>query len=247
MKEKILYENNFYGDEDEVDLKELVFVLLRGWKLILLLGIIGGTIGFFFAVNRPNVYKAEMLMIVSKDGDFSADSLNEGELSVNRKLAATYTEIAKNSVILKNIIKKYDLNITLKELQNDVTISSVGNTELLRLTYKNSDSVLAVAVTNEIGNQFMLKVRDIMSFQNIKVVELAEIETEELSQKRDLIIMIISLVSSVVIGCIISLIIEIISGKIYKIKDIEKTLKVSMIGSIPILNNCLVSGDEDER
>lgn len=243
MKEKTLYENNFYKDEDEIDLKEFVFVLLRRWRLIVLFGITGGIIGSCFAVTRPNVYKAEMLMIVSKDGDFGTSSLNEGELSVNRKLAATYTEIAKNSVILKNIIKKYDLNVTLKELQNDVTINSVGNTELLRLTYKNSDPILSTAITNEIGHEFMLKVRDIMNFQNIKVVELAEVEIDALPQNRALIA-IISLGVSIIIGCIIVFIIEIISGKLYKVKDIEKILGVSMIGSIPTLNDCFVGGDE---
>ncbi|WP_281699506.1 YveK family protein [Cetobacterium somerae] len=246
MKEKTLYENNFYKDEDEIDLKELVFVLLRRWKLIVVFGIIGGIIGSCFAVTRPNVYKAEMLMIVSKDGDFGTSSLNEGELSVNRKLAATYTEIAKNSVILKNIIKKYELNITLKELKNDVTISSIGNTELLRLTYTNSDPVLAAAVANEIGNEFMLKIREIMNFKNIKVVELAEVEKDALPQNRALIVL-ISLGVSVIVGCIIVSIIEIISGKLYKVKDIEKILRTSMIGSIPTLNDCFVGGEEDGK
>lgn len=245
MEEKILYENNFY-DEAEIDLRELVFVLLRRWKLILLLGIIGGIIGTFFTVTRPNIYKAEMLMMVSKDVDFRANSLDEEELSVNRKLAATYTEIAKNSVILKNIIKKYELNITLKELKNDVTINSVGNTELLRLTYTNSDPVLAAVVANEIGNEFMLKVREIMNFKNIKVVELAEVEGEALPQKKALIV-VISLVFFIIMGCTLAIIIEIISKKIYKAKDIERILKVPIIGSLPNLNNYLVGGKKYEK
>lgn len=246
MKEKILYEKNFSKDEDEIDLIDLVFRIFRNWKLIVLLGIIGGVVGISLAMTRPKIYKAEMLMIVSKDERFSSASLDEGELSVNRKLAATYTEIAKNSVILKNIIKKYDLNITLKKLQNDVTISSVGNTELLRLTYKNSDPNLATTVANEIGNQFMLKVRNIMNFQNIKIVELAEVEKDALPQNRALIVL-ISLGVSVIVGCIIVSIIEIISGKLYKVKDIEKILRTSMIGSIPTLNNHLIGGEEYEK
>ena len=223
-----------------------MFVLLRRWKLIALLGITGGMIGVFFAVARPKLYKAEMLMIVSKDERFSSASLDEGELSVNRKLAATYTEIAKNSVILKNIIKKYDLNITLKKLKNDVTINSIGNTELLRLTYKNSDPILATAIANEIGSEFILKVREIMNFQNIKVVESAEVETEVLPQKR-ISTVVISLISSIIIGCIIAFIIEFILGKLYKEKEIEKILRAPMIGAIPILNNCLVSGEKYDK
>ncbi len=244
MKEKSLYENNFY--EDEVDLMDFVFIFIRRWKLIMLLGILGGIVGVFFAATRPKIYKAEMLLMVSKDGGITSSSLNEEELSVNRKLAATYTEIAKNSVILKNIIKKYELNITLKELKNDVTISSIGNTELLRLTYTNSDPILAAVIANEIGNEFMLKVCDIMNFKNLKVVELAEVEREALPQKRALIVA-ISLVLSIIMGCTIAIIIEIISKKIYKVKDIERILKAPIIGLLPNLNNYLANGEEYEK
>lgn len=246
MKEKKFYENSFYEDEEEIDVIDFIFILLRRWKLIMLLAIVGSVFGVFFAITRPNIYKAEMIMMVSKDGSFSSNSLNEEELSVNRKLAATYTEIAKNSVILKNIIKKYDLNITLKELRNDVTISSVGSTELLRLTYKNSNPVLAAAVANEIGNEFILKVREIMNFQNIKIVESAEVSREALPQKRALIVVTLFILS-VIIGCIISFMIEFTFGKLYKAKDIEKVLRVPKIGTLPIFSFYLVDGEKHEK
>ncbi|MGL5458229.1 MAG: YveK family protein [Cetobacterium sp.] len=244
MKEKKFYENSFYEDEEEIDVIDFIFILLRRWKLIMLLAILGFIFGVFFAISRPNIYKAEMILMVSKDGGVSSSSLNEEELSVNRKLAATYTEIAKNSVILKNIIKKYDLNTTLKELKNDVTISSVGNTELLRLTYKNSDPVLASAIANEIGNEFILKVREIMNFQNIKIVELAEVVRETLPQKR-ISIVIISFILLIMIGCIIVVIDEIIFGKLYKKKNIERILKAPIIGAILTLN--LTLGDDEKH
>ena len=85
-----------------------------------------------------------------------------------------------------------------------------------------------------------------MNFQNIKVVESAEVETEVLPQKR-ISTVVISLISSIIIGCIIAFIIEFISGKLYKEKEIEKILRAPMIGAIPILNNCLVSGEKYDK
>lgn len=127
-----------------------------------------------------------------------------------------------------------------------MTINSTGNIELLRLTYKNSDPILATAITNEIGHEFMLKVRDIMNFQNIKVVELAEVGTEVLPQKKGIIV-ISSLICSVIIGGIVAFIIEITLGKIYKVKDIERILRVPMIGIIPTSNYFLIDGEEYEK
>lgn len=247
MREKNFYiEEDLYETEERINLVNFIFILLRNWKLIVAIAIPILTLGAFFVLTRLNVYKVEVIMMVSKDGGFSSNSLDEGELSVNRKLAATYTEIAKNSVILKNIIKKYDLSVTVKELQNDVTINSIGNTELLRLTYKNSDSNLAAAVANEIGNEFMLKIREIMNFQNIKVIEPAEPVKEALPQKKAITIAILC-ICSIIFGCVVAIIIEFISCKLRRLKDVERILKVPMIGAVPDLKIFLVDGGKNEK
>lgn len=240
------YEDDFYEDEEELDLMDLFFTLLRRWKLIALIAIPVFSLGVFFAMTRPTVYKAEMTMMVSNGRNFSASSLDGGELSVNQKLATTYAEIAKSRVILNNVIRKYDLDTTLKGLQNSVTIAPVDDTELLQLTYKNGDAALAAAVVNEIGNEFMLKVREVMNFQNIKVVEPAEIPKEALPKKRVLIVA-ISAVLSVMMGCMAAFVVEFFFCKLRKPKDIEKILGTSMLGMVPDFNLSLVDGGKDGK
>ncbi|MGL6132168.1 MAG: YveK family protein, partial [Fusobacteriaceae bacterium] len=156
-KKEDFYEDDFYEDEEELDLMDLFFTLMRRWKLITLIAIPVFSLGAFFASTRPTVYKAEMTMMVSSSRNYSAGSLDGGELSVNQKLATTYAEIAKNKIILNTVIKKYDLNTTLKQLQSAVTITPVEDTELLQLTYQNGDPAMAAAVVNEISKEFMLK------------------------------------------------------------------------------------------
>lgn len=238
------YEDDFYEDEEELDLMDLFFTLLRRWKLIALIAIPIFGLGVFFAATRPTVYKAEMTMMVSSGRSFSASSLDGGELTVNQKLATTYAEIAKSKVILSNVIKKYDLDTSLKSLQGDVTIEPVEDTELLQLTYKNKDAALASAVVNEIGNEFMLKVREVMNFQNIKVVEPAEVPREALPKKRALILA-ISFVLSIMMGAMAAFIVEFFFCKLRKPKDIEKILGTSMLGMVPDFNLSLVEGGND--
>lgn len=245
-KKEDFYEDNFYEDGEEIDLMDLVFTLLRRWKLIGLVALPIFGMGVFFALTRPTVYKTEMTMMISSGRNFNASSLDGGELSVNQKLATTYAEIAKSNAILKNVIKKYDLETTLKTLQNEVSIAPVKDTELLQLTYKNSDPALAAAVTNEIGNEFMLKVREVMNFQNIKVVEAAEIPREALPKRRGAIL-IISLILSGMTGCMVAFIVEFFFCKLRKPKDIEKILGASMLGMVPDFKFSLVDGGKNEQ
>ncbi len=236
------YEEDFY--EEELDLMDLFFTLMRRWKLIVLIALPIFILGIFFASSRPTIYKGEMTLMVSSGKNFSAGSLESGELSVNQKLATTYVEIAKSKAILNSVITKYDLDTNLKNLQNNVQITPIGDTELLKLTYKNSDAQMAAAVTNEIGNEFMLKVREVMNFQNIKIVEKAEVPEHALPKKRGLILT-VSFILSIMVGCVAAFVVEFFFCKLRKPKDIEKILGTSMLGMVPDFNLSLEEGEQN--
>ena len=55
-KKEDFYEDNFYEDGEEIDLMDLVFTLLRRWKLIGLVALPIFGMGVFFALTRPTVY-----------------------------------------------------------------------------------------------------------------------------------------------------------------------------------------------
>ncbi|MGL5058302.1 MAG: YveK family protein [Fusobacteriaceae bacterium] len=245
-KKQDFYEDDFYEDEEELDLMDLFFTIMRRWRLILLVATPVFLLGIFFAFTRPTVYRAEMTMMVSSGRNYTASSLDGGELSVNQKLATTYAEIAKSKGIAKSVIKKYDLNISEKSLQNALTITPVDDTELLMLTYKNSDSTMAAAVVNEVANEFQLKIREVMNFQNIKVVEAAEVPKIPLPKKRALILA-ISLVLATMLGAMAAFVVEFFFCKLRKPKDIEKILGVSMLGMVPDFSLNLIDGGKNGK
>ncbi|MGL5428855.1 MAG: YveK family protein [Cetobacterium sp.] len=240
------YEDDFYEDEEELDLMDLFFTIMRRWRLILLVATPVFLAGAFFAFTRPTVYRAEMTMMVSSGRNYSANSLDGGELSVNQKLATTYAEIAKSKAILNSVIKKYDLDTTLKSLEKVVTITPVEDTELLLLSYTNGDSTMAAAVVNEISKEFILKIREVMNFENIKVVEAAEVPKEAMPKKRALILA-VSIVLAGMLGAMAAFIVEFFFCKLRKPKDIEKILGVSMLGMVPDFSLNLIDGGDDGK
>lgn len=238
------YDEEFENDEDEIDLADLIFTLIRRWKLIVLTAIPVVILGVIFAITRPTVYQAETTLIVSNN--MSSVSLDSSDISLSQRLVITYSEIAKNKSILNKVINKYDLKETTEQLAKLVTITPVDSTELISLTYKNSDPQLAAMVTNEIANEFMDKVVQVMRVRNVNIVEKAQVPVQPLPKKRVLILL-ASVVLGLAAGTGMAFVMEFLHKKLRKPSEIQAILGVSMIGMIPDLENVIAEKDEDSN
>ncbi|MCJ8342943.1 MAG: Wzz/FepE/Etk N-terminal domain-containing protein [Cetobacterium sp.] len=226
------YEDDFYEDEDELDLVDLLFTLSRRWKLILLTMVPIFIGGIFFAFTRPTIYQSETTLMVSSGRNYSVASIDGSELSTNQRLVTTYTEVAKSKFLMKRILEKYDLDGTVEGLSGSITVSPISDTELIKITYKNEDPEMAAAVTNEIGSEFIKRIREIMNFQNLKIVENAEVSKTPLPKRRGMILM-ASLMLGTCVGVGLAFMVEFFHSKLRKPKDIENILKCPMLGMVP--------------
>lgn len=228
---KNYHDDEYFEEDDDIDLVDLVFTLLRRWKLIVLTAVPVIILGVFFAMTRPNLYEAETTLIISNNAT-TGITLDSGDLSVNQKLVVTYSEIAKSRDVMSRVIKKYDLKENIKEMTKKINVTPVADTELIRLTYVDKDPKLAEAVTNELATEFIKKVGQVMRIRNINVVEKATEPVEPLPKKRVLIIL-ASIVLGTMVGAGFVFAIELLYSKVRKPSDMEKILGVKMLGMIP--------------
>lgn len=219
-----------YYEEDEIDLADLLFMLIRRWKVIVLVTIPVVMLGFFVASTRPSVYRADTTLMVSNG--MQSTSLDRGDVDLSQKLVVTYSEIAKSRDILRRVITKYDLPEGVQQLAGAINISIVKNTELIKLSYTCGDPKLAEAVTNEVANEFIQKVSQIMRVRNVAVVERAQEPAGSLPKGR-VKILFASIVLGIVLGVAMAFLIEALHKKLRKSSDIEKILGVEMLGMIP--------------
>lgn len=241
--EKRKYEDfdNYYEEEDEIDLADLLFMLIRRWKVIVLVTIPIVIAGFFVASTRPSIYKADTTLIVSS-GQISLDN---SDVMLNQKLVVTYSEIAKSRDVLKRLIIKYDLPETTNQLSNSINVSVIKDTELIKLAYTCKDPKLAEAVTNELANEFIQKVGQVMRVRNVSVVEKAVEPIHPLPKKRG-IILIASIMLGGMLGMGVAFLIEGLHKKVRKSSDMQKILGADMLGMIPEIDMEEGSEDNDE-
>ena len=220
----------YYDDEESggLDIVDLIFALLRRWKVIVLITIPIVIAGFFMALTRPTIYRSETTLMVSAGNGLSVDGSDIGE---GQKFITTYIQLAKSRDIMERVIAKYDLAETPGSLAAKVTVSPVANTDFLKLSYKSGERGLTTAVTNEIANEFIFKISQVLKVRNISVIERAS-EASQMPKNRGIII-IASFILGMALGTGVASVIELVHRKLRKSSDIEKILKAEMLGMIP--------------
>lgn len=227
---KNYHEEDYFEDDTEIDLIDLIFTLLRRWKIIVLIAVPIIILGFCYAMTRPNIYRAQTTLIVSNSP--TGISVNSGDIYVNQKLVVTYSQLAKSRDVMARVIQKYDLQESLGSMAAKINVSPVEETELIKLSYTNGDPRIVEAVTNELANEFIKKVSQVMKVRNVSVVERALEPSAPLPKRRGVIIL-----ASIILGGMggmgIAFLIEMIHSKVRKSSDIEKILGAKMLGMIP--------------
>ena len=223
------------GDEDEIELMDLVFILIRRWKLIVMVAIPVIVLGLAFAMTRPSVYSAEATLMVSSGQIYSINNLDNAEISKNQKLVSSYTEIARSKSIMRNVISKLDLDEEPEEVAKLVKVTPVEDTEFIKISYKDKNSQRAALLTNEVAEEFISKIKKVMSFENLKIVEKAEVPEKPLPKKRALILA-ISIVLGGMLGVFVAFMMEFLHSKLRKPEDIEKIMGCSVLANIPDFN-----------
>lgn len=233
MKQRLYEDEKRYFDDDdsdEIDIVDLIFMLIRRWKVIVLMTVPVVLLGFFFASTRPSVYRADTTLIVSSG--MQSVGLDNSDITLNQKLVVTYSEIAKSRDILTRVISKYDLQETPEVLAQKVAVSPIDETELIKLSYTSNDPRLAEAVTNELAEEFIKKIGQVMRVRNVSVVERAVEPSHPLPKRRG-IILLASVMLGGMLGVGTAFLIEFLHKKVRKSSDIEKILGVQMLGMIP--------------
>lgn len=229
MRKNYHEEEEYFEDDEQLDLVDLIFALLRRWKVIVLISAPIILLGLFFAMTKPTLYRAETKMIIINSNQ--STTIAASDLYINQKLVTTYTQLAKSRDIMERVINKFDLNETPGSLASKVSIIPIPETELMKLSYTSGDSKLAPIIANELTNEFIYKVSQVMRVRNISIIENATVAYE--IPKNRAIIVIASIILGLAMGCGVAGVIELLHKKLRKSSDIERILGAKMLGMIP--------------
>ena len=146
-----------------------------------------------------------------------------------------YSNIIKSRSVLRQVINNEKLDYTADELSNLITVSSVENTEIIKVTVKNQDRELAKKIANGIVPVFTNKVQGFYNIDNVSVLDTAELASRpcNINYPKDLVIFIML---GFVLSSGVIFVIYYFDTTIKNTSDIEDKLKLTVLGTVPNVN-----------
>ena len=227
---------------EELDLKELFQIFWNKKVQILLIILIFIVIGIIYTVGfvTPMYSSSTTLVLAGSDKSSSTnttatDSITTSDITINSKLVATYSELVKSKNVLRQVISNLGINVDEANLRQNVSVSSVKDTEIIEITVSNENAGYSAKIANEIAKVFTEKVGEIYNINNVHVVDEAEVSSSPSNVNHAKDIVIFAFIGAV-IAIMYVLIANMLDTTVKTQQDIEKLTKCPVLASIPIYN-----------
>ena len=224
-------ENNEY-----IDMKKILNIISSKKIFIALIILLSLVMGYFYSYyyKKPQ-YNSSVTVLLTGDEAQGEKQVTQTDLNLNSGLISTYGSIAKSANVLSKVIENLGLDISVQNLQKNLTVAEIKNTQFLKITVENSNPETAMKIANEISKVFVEQIKTIYNIQNINIIDTAEISNTpcNINHIKD---MAIALMAGIFASGVLILIIYILDDTIKSEKDIPVNLKLETIGTIPNTN-----------
>ncbi|CDE90573.1 capsular exopolysaccharide family [Clostridium sp. CAG:389] len=221
-------------NNEEIDIKRIIEIIFSKKLIITLIILLSVTLGYVYSYyyKKPE-YKSSVTILLVADENKTDKSLTQTDVNLNNGLISTYSSIAKSSSILQKTIQNLNLDIPVSKLEQNVEAKQIDNTQFLEISVKNESPERAKNIANELAEVFTEQIKEIYNLQNISIVDKAETEENpcNINHMKD---MIIFGFAGIVLSIIIVMIIYMFDDTVKDQKDIEKNIKLRIIGTLPV-------------
>ncbi|MED4635294.1 Wzz/FepE/Etk N-terminal domain-containing protein [Peribacillus frigoritolerans] len=218
--------------EETISINDIFKTLKKRWKLIMLLtliaALISGTISYFLLTP---VYQSSTQILVNQKQ--SENQLDSTQIKSNIDMINTYSVIIKSPAILEKVIDELEIDQSVDQLSQKITINSQENSQVFSLTVQDSNPAKAVEIANTVSSIFQKEIKDIMNVDNVTVLAKAEIKENPTPVKPNPLLNIaIAIVVGLMAGIGLAFLLEYMDNTIKDEDDIERLLELPILGSI---------------
>jgi receptor protein-tyrosine kinase len=164
------YQSN---SESGLDLADLfVFLWQKKFRIIFMSAILI-SLGSYYVLQQPKVYRATSILLIGEESQSIALSSMAALSGNSTSKMDTHIEFIKSRQFIRSVVETLalhhqdvfipvkkqqqalpDIDHTVDMILNDLTLSSVKNTEMLKVTFASVSPDIAVELVNQIGPSF---------------------------------------------------------------------------------------------
>lgn len=226
---------------EELDLKELLSLFWsKIFQIIVIVLIVTGVgVIYTYGFTTPKYSSSTTLVLTGSETSTSSDATNSittTDITLNSKLVSTYSELVKSSKVLRQVISNLGIDVNEDELRKNVTVKSVEDTEVIKITVTNENAAYSAKIANEIAKIFSGMVSDIYNINNIYIVDEAEVSNTPSNIHHSKDIMIFGFLG-LVISIMYVLIANMLDTTVKTPEDVEKGVGLPVLVTIPYIEN----------
>ena len=225
-----------YEDNDTIDLLKLFEIVMKNIVWFIIVIILCGTVAYAgTTLLIDKTYSATATVIIVQNNNSNASqAVTYNDVQLSQKLVSTYTQISEaigDSVVANlDLYDKYEIDT--EKLNKMVEVKAASNTEVMNITATSKDPKLSADIANEMVSVFKKKIFDIMSVENVTVLNSAKIPTKP-SGPSTLKNTAIGMMIGAVLCGIYAVIVLLTDTKVKTEEDVKKIFDYPVIGVIP--------------
>ncbi|HBI6897055.1 TPA: capsular biosynthesis protein [Clostridium perfringens] len=227
-------------EENTISLQEIAYALKKRWKLIVLITIaatlVSAILSFF--VIKPK-YEATTKLFIGKQESQDNNAYNNNDVMMYQQLMKTYAQLVKTSDLVTKAVKSADLDYNQKDIKgilDNLNATPSAETQILDLSYKGGNPKDVLKLTEAITNEFIAESKELIPNGNVQVIQKPQLPEHPVSPNKTLNIL-IAFILGLMVGVGVVLLLEYLDNTFKSREDLEKTLDLPIIGTIPDYNN----------
>ena len=126
-------------------------------------------------VFKKPVYSTYTTVLLVKNENDGNDTINQSDITLNQKLVSTYREIIKSRLVLEQVINELHLTYSVGEMSRKISVQSLADTEILKITVTDRDAKLAAHIANSLSEVFNREITRIYKLSNVSVIDKATV------------------------------------------------------------------------
>ncbi len=136
-----------------MELKLYLDFLRRRWWLLVLGPLLAGLVAYAVSKQMTPVFRATATVLVNQTQVPGSPQYND--VLMSERLTTTYAELVQRRPVMQAVIDDLDLVMSPEELAGRVSVATIRNTTLLRISAEDHDPAVAAKTANAVATAFI--------------------------------------------------------------------------------------------